>query len=194
MAHGVTTTAVPATPRKGRRPGTVSSWPLAGPAGAALCRRSVFVGVAVPVRAHCPHCIAPCLVSEQHLGSPVRCHKCRQTFTVQPTALTSKPPTTEPIPQTAGALRLDIAGVTSIGRQRSRNEASFLVQRLTWSDRNQNHQLGLVIVADGMGGHAGGDQAARLILLTIGLMLTPLLTAALNTQQREVSRVGLTAS
>jgi protein phosphatase len=148
----------------------------------------------VPVRAHCPHCITPCQVSEQHFGVPVRCHKCGETFTVQPTALTSKPPTTEPIPQTAGALRLDIAGVTSVGRQRSRNEDSFLVQHLTWSDLNQNHQLALVIVADGMGGHAGGDQAARLTLRTVGSILAPLLTGALNTQQREVTRAGLAES
>jgi PPM family protein phosphatase len=125
---------------------------------------------------------------------PVKCYKCGQTFTVHPTGLASKPPSTEPIPQTAGALRLDIAGVTSIGRERSRNEDSFLVQHLTWSDLNQNHQLALVIVADGMGGHAGGDQAARLVLRTIGSILAPLLTGALSTEQREVTRAGLAKS
>ena len=148
----------------------------------------------MPVRAHCPHCITPCQVAEQHLGVPLKCTKCGQTFTVQPTVLTSKPPSTEPIPQTAGALRLEIAGVTSIGRQRSHNEDSFLVQHLTWSDLNQNHQLALVIVADGMGGHAGGEQAARLALRTIATILAPLLTGALNTQQREVTRAGLADS
>jgi serine/threonine protein phosphatase PrpC len=148
----------------------------------------------MPVRAYCPHCITPCQVAEQHLGKPVRCHKCSQTFTVQPTGLASKPPSTEPIPPTAGALRLDIAGVTSIGRERSRNEDSFLVQHLTWSDLNQNHQLALVIVADGMGGHAGGDQAARLVLRTVGPILAPLLTSALKPQQVEVTRAGLATS
>jgi protein phosphatase len=148
----------------------------------------------VPVRAHCPHCITPCQVAEQHLGVPVRCYKCGQTFTVQPTVLTSKPPSTEPIPPTAGALRLEVAGVTSVGRERSRNEDSFLVQHLTWSDLNENHQLALVIVADGMGGHAGGDQAARFALRTIGTTLTPQLTGALSTQQREVTRAGLADS
>jgi protein phosphatase len=148
----------------------------------------------VPVRAHCPHCITPCQVAEQHLGVPVKCFQCGQIFTVQPTVLTSKPPSTEPIPQTAGALRLDIAGVTSTGRERNRNEDSFLVQHLTWSDLNQNHQLALVIVADGMGGHAGGDQAARLALRTIGTILAPLLTGALSTEQRGVTRAGLTNS
>jgi protein phosphatase len=113
---------------------------------------------------------------------------------VHPTGLATKPPTTEPIPQTAGALRLEIAGVTAVGRERSRNEDSFLVQHLTWSDMNQNHQLALVTVADGMGGHAGGDQAARLALRTIGTILAPLLTSALSVQQREVTRAGLTNS
>jgi protein phosphatase len=124
----------------------------------------------------------------------VRCHKCGQTFTVQPTVLTAKPPSTEPIPPTAGTLRLDIAGVTAVGRERSRNEDSFLVQHLTWSDLNQNHQLALVIIADGMGGHAGGDQAARLALRTIGAGLAPLLTGALSLQGRDVTRAGLTRS
>lgn len=146
------------------------------------------------VQAHCPHCITPCQVSEKHFGVPVRCHKCGQTFTVRPPALTSKPPTTEPIPQTAGALRLDIAGVTSVGRQRSRNEDSFLVLHLTWSDLNQNHQLALIVVADGMGGHAGGDQAARLTLRTVGSNLASVLTGALNTEQREVTRASLADS
>jgi protein phosphatase len=148
----------------------------------------------VPVRAHCPHCITACQIAEQHLGVPVKCHKCGQNFTVHPTALASKPPSTEPIPPTAGTLRLEIAGVTSIGRERSHNEDSFLVQHLTWSDLNQNHQLALVIVADGMGGHAGGDQAARLALRTIGTILASLLTGALSIQQREVTRAGLAAS
>jgi serine/threonine protein phosphatase PrpC len=148
----------------------------------------------VPVRAHCPHCITPCQIAEKHLGIPVRCHKCGQAFTVQPTALNSKPPTSEPIPETAGTLRLDIAGVTSIGRERTRNEDSFLVQHLTWSDLNENHQLALVIVADGMGGHAGGDQAARLALRTIGTTLVPLLTGALSIDRRHVTRASLANS
>src|SRR5260370_1329489 len=166
---------------------------------ALACSRSLLAyhgigGDSVPVRAHCPHCITPCQIAEKHLGIPVRCHKCGQAFTVQPTALTSKPPTSEPIPQTAGTLRLDVAGFTSIGRERTRNEDSFLVQHLTWSDLNENHQLALVIVADGMGGHAGGDRAAPLALRTIGTTLAPVLTGALNTDRLDVTRAGLAKS
>lgn len=148
----------------------------------------------MPVRAHCPHCITPCQVAEQYFGTPVKCFKCGKPFTVHPTVLANQSPSTEPIPQTAGALRLEIAGATHIGRQRDRNEDSFLVQHLTWSDLNQNQQLALLIVADGMGGHCGGEQAAQLALRTIGSILAPQLTSALNMQQREVTRAGLADS
>lgn len=148
----------------------------------------------MPIRAYCPHCTTACQIPEKHLGVPVRCHKCRRCFTVQPRVRRSKPPLTEAIPITAGGLHLDAAGVTSTGRERSRNEDSFLVQQLTWSDLNQNHQLALVIVADGMSGHAGGDQAARLVLRTIGKTLMPLLTGALSTRERDITRAGLTNS
>jgi protein phosphatase len=147
----------------------------------------------VPVRTVCPNpaCKAPCQIDERYLGAPIQCYQCGEAFTVPRPALTSKPPSTEPIPKTAGVLRLEIAGVTSVGRERGRNEDSFLVQHLTWSDLNQNHQLGLVVVADGMGGHAGGDQAARLALRTIGSSLAPVLAGALSTQKYEVTRKGL---
>jgi PPM family protein phosphatase len=45
-----------------------------------------------------------------------------------------------------------------------------------------------------MGGHAGGDQAARLALRTVGTTLAPLLTGALSTQQPDVTRAGLANS
>ena len=49
------------------------------------------------------------------------------------------------------------ASLTDIGRKRDHNEDSFLV----------NEDLGLYVVCDGMGGHAGGETASRLSVLTI---------------------------
>jgi len=49
-------------------------------------------------------------------------------------------------------------GQTDVGRRRERNEDAFLV----------DEPLGLFVVADGMGGHAGGDIASRLAVDTVG--------------------------
>src|SRR5437763_4734507 len=49
------------------------------------------------------------------------------------------------------------AAKTDVGMKREHNEDSFLV----------NEDLGLYVVCDGMGGHAGGETASRLSVLTI---------------------------
>ncbi len=49
------------------------------------------------------------------------------------------------------------AGQTDVGRKRNHNEDSFLV----------DEQLQLYVVADGMGGHAGGGTASRIAVETI---------------------------
>jgi len=48
-------------------------------------------------------------------------------------------------------------GITDIGRKRQRNEDSYLV----------NDKIGLYIVADGMGGHAGGEFASKIAVSTV---------------------------
>jgi protein phosphatase len=49
------------------------------------------------------------------------------------------------------------AGLTDVGRKRSHNEDSFLI----------DDELQLYVVADGMGGHAGGGTASRIAVETI---------------------------
>jgi hypothetical protein len=83
----------------------------------------------MPTRLYCPHCITPCLVADQHLGRPVRCCRCNKAFTAQTTSMTGaalprSTPADEPHP---GPPRLEIGSATSPGRQRKRNEDSFLV-------------------------------------------------------------------
>ena len=56
-----------------------------------------------------------------------------------------------------GAFQISAHGVSDVGMRRDHNEDSFLVDL----------DLGLLVVADGMGGHAGGEQASRLAVETI---------------------------
>ncbi len=145
----------------------------------------------VPVRVYCPHCMSAGQVSQQHLSVPVQCHRCKQLFTVQPaaTAETSK---SHPLPaEGSGPCRLDIGAVSSRGRVRDRNEDSLFVQQLSWISSDQRHEIALIVVADGMGGHAAGDRASSLTIRTMGTVLAPLLNGALNGKFKDATAPDL---
>jgi len=57
----------------------------------------------------------------------------------------------------APRLKVVSAGLTDVGRKRNHNEDSFLI----------DDELQLYVVADGMGGHAGGGTASRIAVETI---------------------------
>jgi protein phosphatase len=92
-----------------------------------------------------------------------------------------------PAPAAGAVCRLDIGGATSTGLARKRNEDSFLVQQFTWCNLDQRHEVALIVVADGMGGHDAGDKASHIVIQAIGAALMPLLTGALTGQVRDSS-------
>src|SRR5436190_13626744 len=73
------------------------------------------------------------------------------------------------------------AARTDVGMKREHNEDSFLV----------NEDLGLFVVCDGMGGHAGGETASRLAVQTIE---KELISAKLRTDDPFSSEVALAES
>lgn len=54
-------------------------------------------------------------------------------------------------------MRIRSCGISDVGRKRQKNEDSYLI----------NDSRRLFIVADGMGGHAGGEYASRIAITTI---------------------------
>jgi len=109
-----------------------------------------------------------------------------------PTPTPSSNPVSSPRMGTAAApFRLDIGGATSVGRVRSRNEDSYLIHHLGWSNRDKYRDLALTIVADGLGGHQGGDMASGLAINMIGNALAQLLTGAMTGQVKDPSAAQL---
>jgi protein phosphatase len=89
-----------------------------------------------------------------------------------------------------GVCRLDVAGATSSGCVRPRNEDSFLVQHLAWSNLDQHHEAAILVVADGMGGYEAGDQASGMVIRTLGGSLAGLLSDALVGSFKEGAATG----
>lgn len=54
-------------------------------------------------------------------------------------------------------MRIRIFGLTDVGKRRERNEDSYLV----------NEDMNLAVVADGMGGHLGGEYASKLAVKVV---------------------------
>jgi protein phosphatase len=63
---------------------------------------------------------------------------------------------------------------------RDHNEDSLLVQQFSWSNLEERHDVALIVVADGMGGHAAGERASGLVVRVLGSVLTPLVSEAMT--------------
>ena len=56
---------------------------------------------------------------------------------------------------------------TDVGQLRELNEDSLLTLDLVWSNKSVSRPVGLFVVADGMGGHEGGEVASGLLVCAV---------------------------
>jgi protein phosphatase len=134
----------------------------------------------------------PPAVEEEELAELVFDFEPGEEITTQPPAPAPALKTPAPVPMASSPCRLAIGSASSRGLVRERNEDSLLVEQLTWINQDQRHEIALVVVADGMGGHHAGDRASGLVIRTLGELLAPLLSEALNGQFQNAAAAGVT--
>ena len=83
-------------------------------------------------------------------------------------------------------MRIISSGITDVGLKRGHNEDNFLI----------NEELALFVVADGMGGHAGGEYASAIAVNTVEEIVTSLEVEGIEvtdaTDPVEITRQKLT--
>src|SRR5690606_25790980 len=65
-------------------------------------------------------------------------------------------------PPPGDSMRITSCGITDVGLKRGHNEDNYLI----------NEELHLYVVADGMGGHAGGEYASAIAVNTVEEVVT----------------------
>jgi PPM family protein phosphatase len=104
----------------------------------------------------CPMCRMQLKVPGDFRGRPIRCPGCKAVFAAPP-----------------APVRLRVSNATSPGRVRDRNEDGLLVAQLAWAAGGADHEITLMAVLDGMGGHAAGDRAAAIAAHGLAATLLP---------------------
>jgi protein phosphatase len=68
-------------------------------------------------------------------------------------------------------MRLDIAALSDVGRRKKNNEDSYVIVREGAKNLNLFKEGALVCVADGLGGHTGGEIASKLAVKIVGELI-----------------------
>lgn len=97
------------------------------------------------------------------------------------------PPEERPSPR----LRLTLGWATDVGRQRSHNEDTVLVVELEQAGYDRTLPTGLLILADGMGGHLAGEVASALAARTAAQHILQACLALLPTREHSASEPSL---
>lgn len=89
-------------------------------------------------------------------------------------------------------LRIDIAGASTSGRERTHNEDAAFPLTLDGSDSGESSPMGflhprLAIVCDGIGGHAGGEVASQLVIRALKLQISALFADIFEGPQEDVT-------
>ena len=59
-------------------------------------------------------------------------------------------------------MKIDVCGLSDVGKKRKINEDNFLCSAISVKSPDISSPVSLLIVADGIGGHAGGDTASAM--------------------------------
>jgi protein phosphatase len=97
-----------------------------------------------------------------------------------------------PSPRWGGPRQVSVGGATSVGMVRNRNEDRFFVQHLLWNGSDECHEVCLIAVIDGMGGHQAGDKASSLAIRTLALHLAPILAGIMQGPNVDAGKAVLT--
>lgn len=123
----------------------------------------------------CPHCRFP-----NRPGARF-CAMCGRPLTLPAVGFDDEPPTARRsaaefkatgayphVVQSDQSLDLRAGWRTDAGRVRDLNEDSLLVLQYEWNNRAFGRPAGLFVVADGMGGHEGGEIASGMLIRSLG--------------------------
>jgi PPM family protein phosphatase len=84
------------------------------------------------------------------------------------------------------SIDLRVGRRTDVGVVRQLNEDSLCVMELVWNNKSMNLPVGFYVVADGMGGHEGGEIASGMTIKTMAQRATQELFAAITTDASNI--------